>query len=338
VEGTVWLYFENGIFEVLINNEDRNAWELYLEQGKYDLALEYCREPGQKDKVYSVQAEKYFAQRNFELAARYYGRTTKSFEEVALKFIQMNERDALRTFLIFKLESLRSEDKTQLTILCTWLVEIFLNKLNQLKDAGNQKAYEMSHDDFRHFLEEHHPHLNPQTTFHLMASHGRIHEMLLYASLIGDFERVVSHQIQHEKYLPALEVMARHVSEDLFYKFAPVLMSKVPFPTVNVLLAVGNVLTPRKLIPTLMRYNPSLTTRKIPPNSPAPPEEREHQAIRYLKHVVRVCMDPAIHNYLLSLYAEQESDLDLIAFLEVRNRERERERERRGEKERDILD
>jgi len=68
----------------------------------------------------------------------------------------------------------------------------------------------------------------------------------MYATLIGDHERVVSHLIQNHKYLQvspkllglvksfsnsikALEVMVRHVSEEIFYKFAPILMSKVPY-------------------------------------------------------------------------------------------------------------
>eukprot|EP01102_Stenamoeba_stenopodia_P010615 TRINITY_DN321_c1_g3_i2.p1 TRINITY_DN321_c1_g3~~TRINITY_DN321_c1_g3_i2.p1 ORF type:complete len:980 (-),score=215.52 TRINITY_DN321_c1_g3_i2:2222-5161(-) len=315
VESTVWLYFENGIFEIVINNEDRNAWELYLEKAQYELALQYCREPWQQDKVYVAQADRYFSQKNFDLAAQFYGKTKKSFEEVALKFIQANERDALKTFLIFKLSSLSRNDQTQQTIICTWLVEIFLNKLNQLKDSGNVKGYESFQEEFRHFLEERHSYLNPATTFHLILSHGRIGEMLMYATLIGDHERVVSHLIQNHKYLQALEVMVRHVSEEIFYKFAPILMSKVPYQCVNVLLAVGTGLNPRKLIPALMRYNPK--SRRMDPK--APPEEREHQAIRYLRHVVEQNRDPAIHNYLLSLYAEQDNDAELIEFLQAPN-------------------
>lgn len=47
-----------------------------------------------------MQADHYFAQNAYELAATYYARTKKSFEEVCLKFMTINERDALKTYLV----------------------------------------------------------------------------------------------------------------------------------------------------------------------------------------------------------------------------------------------
>jgi len=38
------------------------------------------REPWQQDKVYVAQADRFFNQKNFDLAAQYYGKTKKSFE------------------------------------------------------------------------------------------------------------------------------------------------------------------------------------------------------------------------------------------------------------------
>ena len=40
----------------------------------------------------------------FILAAQCYAQCSASFEEVALKFIDVNERDALRTYLVARLE------------------------------------------------------------------------------------------------------------------------------------------------------------------------------------------------------------------------------------------
>lgn len=116
------------------------------------------------------QADHFFSQGSYELAAKYYGKTTKQFEEVCLQFIDKNERDALKTFLLNKLDNLKpsvthsntnpmssawsmkranqgidcvvcvchwwctcSQEPTQRTIVCTWLVEIYLSKLNNLK-------------------------------------------------------------------------------------------------------------------------------------------------------------------------------------------------------------
>lgn len=42
------------------------------------------------------QADHYFAERQSELAASVYAKTRRSFEEVALKFINLGEKDALK--------------------------------------------------------------------------------------------------------------------------------------------------------------------------------------------------------------------------------------------------
>ena len=43
------------------------------------------------------------------MAAKFYAQTQASFEEVALKFIQVEEKQALRMFLLKKLDSLKSQ-------------------------------------------------------------------------------------------------------------------------------------------------------------------------------------------------------------------------------------
>ena len=57
--------------------------------------------------MWIAQAESYFSKGNYGLAAEYYGRTSKSFEEIALKFIDCDERDALKSYLMAKLRSLK---------------------------------------------------------------------------------------------------------------------------------------------------------------------------------------------------------------------------------------
>ena len=62
--------------------------------------------------------------------------------------------------------------------------------------------------EFRSFLREHVEDLkiHPPTTYQLLGSHGRRQEILLYASLIEDLDRVISFHIQEGNYMMALEV------------------------------------------------------------------------------------------------------------------------------------
>lgn len=317
-KATIWIYGEQVVYELAVQNEERDVWQLYLEKELFEMALMYCKEPNareKKEKVWTAQAEYYFKQGKYDLAANYFGKTQRGFEEVTLRFISLNEsggRDALKTYLIQKLDNLKPKDATQRTIICTWLTEIFVNKLNILRDAQNiplavrQATLSDLQDEFRHFLSTHKDSLNPATTFHIISSHGCIDELLHYATVIEDFERVISHHIQHQNYKPALDLLAKlgPNHEDVFYKFSPVLMHYAPRETVEVWLR-ASFLTPRKLIPALMRYVPSEK-----PNEP-------NQAIRYLQKCVGALhnTDPAIHNYLLSLYAKQKDPTPLLNFI-----------------------
>lgn len=108
VSNTTFLYAEYAVYELEITDEDRNVWEMYLQKKQYESALQYCKNPLQKDKVWSAQADHYFNDNNFQLAATYYGKTQKSFEEVTLKFLNINDQNALKTYLLTKLENIKN--------------------------------------------------------------------------------------------------------------------------------------------------------------------------------------------------------------------------------------
>jgi len=307
IKSTYWAYTSTGIFELVVSKEDRNVWELYLEKKQFDTALQYCKDPVQKDRVLTTQADYFFTQERFQLAANYYAQTQKSFEEVALKFIAKGEKEALKGFLLKKLDTLRSQDATQITIISTWLLEIYLNQLDLYKDEGNKDSYKNVQDEFRQFLAQSNvrEHLNPATTYNLISSHGRIEEMLYYATLVEDYERVISYHIQQGDYPLALAVMAKQPHVEIYYKFSPILMENIPYETVNIWMHED--LDPKQLITSLMKYNPAKN----------PAGTLQNQAIRYLQHCVQKSSnrDPVIFNLLLSLYTQQEDDGPLRNFL-----------------------
>ncbi|KAG0167963.1 hypothetical protein DFQ28_011230 [Apophysomyces sp. BC1034] len=337
IKKTFWIYTSVNIYELLVKSEDRDVWTLYLEKKQYDTALRYCRDPAQKDKVFTAQARDYFAQRRYQMSAKYFAESTVSFEEVALKFMQNKERDALRIYLTCKLDRLRKNDRTQKTIIAMWLVEIYLSKLNELEDLASSAHYTSTNaagtvngspsnsvayfreqqedlkDEFKTFLETYNIHLHKPTTYKLIASHGRSSEMLYYASLIGDFDRVISHWITERKWSEALEVLNKQANPDIFYKFSPVLMENAPHETVSIWMRQQN-LNARLLIPALLRYDHSVIVDK----------GIQNQAIRYLSYVVTSGnTDPAIHNFLLTLYATQPTgeETALLTFLRNEGRE-----------------
>ncbi|CAG8658675.1 5183_t:CDS:10, partial [Cetraspora pellucida] len=340
VKNTFWIYTDCTIFELIVAKEDRDVWKLYLEKQQFDTALQYCKNPAQRDEVLTTQADYYFSQSRFLLSATYYAQSTVHFEEVALKFVERDERDALRNYLLNKLEKLRRTDLTQKTMIATWLVEIYLSKINLLEDltasgsgsddTSNYKAEQKALEgEFQNFLEQFkafifiydfrfyiNDNLDKRTTYNLIASHGRTEELLFYASLIGDYDKVISHWVQEKDYKQALDVLSRQASIDVYYKFAPILMENAPYETVNVWMRQPN-LNPRNLMPALLKYDHSKTSEDVTQN----------QAIRYLHYVVSQLnnTDPAIHNFLLTLYATQPTsnndESSLLKFLATEGKE-----------------
>ncbi|KAI1305565.1 hypothetical protein EDD11_004922 [Mortierella claussenii] len=317
-KNTFWIYTGSSLFELVISKEDRDVWTLYLEKKQYDMALQYTKNPAQRDRVLTLQANYNFSQGRYMLSAKYYAQSRVPFEEVALKFVERDERDALRSYLLAKVDKLKKGDITQKTIICTWQVELYLSKMNQLEDQAASSAAESDmqnlqaeqsvlEDDFKGFLETNKMYLDKKTTYKLLASHGRTEQLLFYAILIGDYERVISHWIQEKNYKNALEILSKQESLDTYYRFSPVLMENAPYETVSAWMRQPN-LNPRNLIPALLKYD----HKSLEPGA-------QNQAIRYLSYVVTSLenTDPAIHNFLLTLYATQPTrdESQLLMFL-----------------------
>ncbi|PKI35052.1 vacuolar sorting protein 18 isoform X2 [Punica granatum] len=315
--GLFYAYDQNSIFQVSVNDEGRDMWKVYLDMKDYAAALANCRDPLQRDQVYLVQAEAAFASREFLRAASFYAKINYvlSFEEITLKFISVSEQDALRTFLLRKLDNLTKDDKCQITMISTWATELYLDKINRLlleDDTALENRNSDYHSiirEFRAFLSDCKDVLDEATTMKLLESYGRVEELVYFASLKEQYDIVVHHYIQQGEAKKALEVLQKpSVPVDLQYKFAPDLIMLDAYETVESWMATKN-LNPRKLIPAMMRYS-----------SEPHAKNETHEVIKYLEFCVHRLHneDPGIHNLLLSLYAKQEDDSALLRFLQCK--------------------
>uniref|UniRef100_A0A6Q2X2E8 Pep3/Vps18 beta-propeller domain-containing protein n=1 Tax=Esox lucius TaxID=8010 RepID=A0A6Q2X2E8_ESOLU len=311
VGGLIWIYTEKAVFRYHIQREARDVWQMYMSMNKFDLAKEYCRDrPECMDTVLAKEAEHCFQNKRYMESAKCYALTQNYFEEIALKFIEAKQEEALKEFLLKKLNNLKESEKTQITLLVMWLTELYLNRLGLLEsDEGKYGLFLETREEFRKFLcsSKHKECLynNRTTIYDLLASHGNVDDMVYFSVIMQDYERVISHYCQHDDYGAALEVLSKHCDEKLFYKFSPVLMQHIPKKVVDAWIKMGNRLDPKKLIPALVNYSQMGSTQQI------------NETIRYMEFCVYqlVVTEEAIHNYLLSLYAKYKPD-SLLSYLE----------------------
>ncbi|KAG7596791.1 Vacuolar sorting protein 18 [Arabidopsis thaliana] len=312
-----YAYDQNSIFQVSVIDEGRDMWKVYLDLKVYAAALANCRDPLQRDQVYLVQAESAFTDKEYLRAASFYAKINYviSFEEVTLKFISINEPEALRTFLLHKLDNLSKDDKCQITMISTWATELYLDKINRLllEDdtaiENRDSEYHSVIQEFRAFMSDCKDELDEATTVKILESYGRVEELVYFANLKEQYEIVVLHYIQQGEAKKALEVLQKSsVSVELQYQFAPELIMLDAYETVESWMANKN-LNPRRLITAMMRY------------SSGPHAKNEtHEVIKYLEFCVHRLHneDPGIHSLLLSLYAKQEDDSALLRFLQCK--------------------
>ncbi|UZJ55107.1 hypothetical protein CBS101457_004427 [Exobasidium rhododendri] len=312
---TYWVYTDASIFELVVRQEDRDVWQIYLDRHNHEQALRHVKTTAQRELVLSSQGDQFFQEGRQIQAAQCYAQTfNRTFEEIVLKFIDSTERDALRYYLVMRLERLRKNDLMQRMMLATWLVEIYLAKINELEDVAaaeeasqNVDNYriemDLLQDELRQFLSTYRDNLDRKTVFGLIVRHGRMEFMLHFAAIVGEHDRIVRYWIQEEQWDKAISALEDQTLLELYYRFAAILMRHAASQTIKSWIKVEK-LDPKRLIPAMLLYKGT--------------EEEPHQVIHYLNHVIgRGVTDAAIHNFLLSLLAQRgkEEEGALLTFI-----------------------
>lgn len=325
-KNTFWLFTMQEIFEIVVNDEDRDVWKIMLKDQKFDLALRYAHGAAQKDAVATASGDYLIGKEQFLEAAAVYGKSSKPFEEVALTFIDHDERDALRKYLLTKLSAYRKSSIMQRVMIASWLIEVFMSKLNELDDTITTKAQLVAaqtntaetkdelttvRSEFRDFVNKYKGDLDKKTTYDIINSHGREQELLSYAMAINDYNFVLSYWIQKEKWPEALDILKKQTDPSIFYRYSSVLMTHVPAELVDIMMRHPD-LNPRNLIPALLNY----TKTSQGPLS-------QNQAARYLLFCINRLnsIDSAIHNTLISIYASHPSPHEsaLLSYLSAQS-------------------
>ena len=322
MQSTFWLFTGHEIHEIAVNDEDRDVWKVLLQRQMFDEAFKYARESAQKDAVATASGDHLASKGRYLEAAKVWGKSSKGFEEVCLTLINRGEHDALRKYLLSQLSTYKRSSSMQRIMVTSWLVEVFMTKLNSLDDniatraelaegASTEEIRDQLSSvrtEFQEFVSKYKPDMDQKTVYDIISSHGREEELLFFAAAVNDHNYVLSYWIQREKWSEALNVLQRQSNPDVFYKYSSVLMTYAATGLVDILMRQTN-LDPEKLIPALLNYNKTVSA----PLS-------QNQAVRYLNFIIVNHSNPsaAVHNTLISIHASSpsSSEAGLLTYLQ----------------------
>lgn len=94
-----------------------------------------------------------------------------------------------------------------------------------------------------------------------MSSHGDKENLVTFTLLMRDFEEVIENNIANGQYVAALETLRKQKDRNLYTKFIPILLDKDPSATIDVLIDVGRLVNPVKLLPKFSSKLDKLTVR-----------------------------------------------------------------------------
>lgn len=322
-QNTYWLFTGQEIFEVVANDEDRDVWKVLLKEKKFDEALQFSKTQVQRDTILTASGDFLAGEGNFLEAAKVWGKSSKGFEEVCLTMVDNKEYDALRKYLLSQLSTYKKASIMQRLMVASWLVELFMSKLNTLDDDITTKAELVEgvttrevqdqlgsvRNEFQQFVNDYKSDLDKKTAYDIISSHGREEELLFFATATNDHNYVLSYWIQREKWSEALNVLQRQSEPDVFYKYSSVLMTHTATGLIEILMRQTN-LDPERLIPALLNYNKTTNVSLS-----------QNQAVRYLNYIIINHPKPsaAVHNTLISIHASSPSTSEggLLTYLQT---------------------
>ncbi|OTF72876.1 Vacuolar protein sorting 18-like protein [Euroglyphus maynei] len=283
IRNTIWSYTKNSVYRYRINQEDRNIWEIYLKRKDFEQAKRYARNDLIKmDRTICEEALYHFANKDYKKSAKLFTQTQSiSFEEIALKFIELRDenQDALKEFLLNKLERLSTtvtaeKHQTQIIILLLWLFELMLNQLSRLQssakdssitddDDGEKLKYEQEQQVVEQCLKRLISNANYRQSFrsnrkifyNLLLNHDNWEMLEYFAEEINDFDCLLEHYCRRNDYRQMIQLMRREECLEYYYQYSPILIKYLPKELIDCLIPLASELDMKRLIPSLVHFD-----------------------------------------------------------------------------------
>ena len=209
---------DEGILSIPLEKENEDIWEDYLEIGNYDEAVNICEKinPGLIKRIKRAYAEEYYEKGRVYKAAKEYSVSDEKFETVCILYLMKNDFKNLKQYLTdYTSNNLDiKKDITQFMLITFLLFNIHLKENPKIVDRSQVDETSLSKENielieknknslgnFINFIKENKDFLNSEMVYQILQNNGRMEELIEYATIMQDYDRVILYYIT-EKNIP----------------------------------------------------------------------------------------------------------------------------------------
>ena len=304
-EDSIIIYNEDKIYKISLENESKYLYEDYIEIGDYNKALELVKDDKYLiPKIHKIYGDHLFNNKQYLDAALEYAFSDEIFENVCIKFLNINHISGLIRYfiLIIKFRLYRpkegedddKENKNKTInpreqfidkfLVYTWLLELIIekneneNNENLTQQIRTISGYEKYGTKF----------LDSNLLYDLLNIFNKLKELIEFASLKKDNETIITSLITRNKIDETLEQFKKCLCGDeneldiklkkYFYKYGNLLIKANLKSTVDLLSNYFRPEKPEQLIRILLSPNFNLLSED---------EENFNRIVDYIKDLTR---------------------------------------------------
>lgn len=257
ISNGIIIYNENGIYKISLENEFKYLFEDHIEIGNYESALDLTKEDKKiRPKLHKLYAEQLFEQKQYLKAADEYAFSDEIFEHVCMKFLGINNCQALLEYLALVLkfrcqnQSNTSKDKTESRkdnsffidkyLITTWIFELIVGKN---EDDKAQKLIQYLRTYCRD--NKYKNYINIFLIYYILNVYGKNKEYLEFANLRGDYKSSILSLIDHRRIKECLFSLSSMVQggvtlenplpREIFFNYSNLFIKECPKESIDLL-------------------------------------------------------------------------------------------------------
>jgi len=218
----LFLYTEKDIYKLSLENEEKVAWENYVEIGKFDLALNEVAKDDEelRAKIHKIKADNLFREEKYEMAGREYAYSNESFEHICYKFLREGKFSGLISYLEMiknhklndnNIRSFNNEFFINKYLVYTWLAELLINRENN-QSKNDELNIKKIGEDFKYNKKDRY--INKENIYYLLKLNGKEKEFNEFAITKNDYHSLIENMLSKGKFDEAFNYLDKNLSNN----------------------------------------------------------------------------------------------------------------------------